>query len=157
MDIALIRKVAAAELGRRALDELTATPDDSLDSVYLAKAAQAEDPDLFRTAMRMSGDSIGNYENLGGTFKKQAFGAPMFQVAAAPDPMAQAQASAAKPPAPAATGPKPPTPTSAGPQGAPSVARPGAGGPQAAGTTNPMQMPTTPKIPGATGQGAGSQ
>jgi hypothetical protein len=69
MDIVLIRRMAAEELEKRAFAELTGEEDTSLDSIFLAKAAQAEDPELFRIAMRMQGDPIGNYEVLGGKYK----------------------------------------------------------------------------------------
>ena len=162
VDVEHIRKVATAERGKHALAELTSAPDDSLESVYFSKAAHVEDPDLYRIALHMGGDPIGNYENLGGTFKKQAFGTPMFQAQAAPDPMAQVAAAAApgvKPPTPASTGAKPPSPTSsAGPTGTTGTTG-GMGGPAAsgAGGANPMQQPSTPTIPGATGQSAGAQ
>jgi hypothetical protein len=121
MDIGLIRRMAAEELEKRAFAELTGEEDTSLDSIFLAKAAQAEDPELFRIAMRMEGDPIGNYEVLGGAFKKQAFGQAMFKAAPAPDP--KVQATGAKPPT--ASGPKAPSgptgPTGGGGTGAPAV------------------------------------
>lgn len=95
MDLVYIRKLAARDAGRRALDELTAESSAPLDDVMLHKAAQAEDPELFRMAMTMPGDPIGNYEVLGGTFKeKRAFGQPMFQSASASTGMKAPTASA---------------------------------------------------------------
>lgn len=140
MDIAYIRKTAARMQGQRALAELTAEPSSPLDDVMLHKAAQAEDPELFRIAMTMQGDPIGNYEVLGGTFKKEAIGAPMFQVAAAPDPVGQVAQT--PPTQPGASAPKPSSTT--GPQG---------GG----GSTNPgkIQSIQEPKIPGASSQSSG--
>jgi len=112
-DIALIRKLAAQELGKRALVELTAEPDDSLDRVLLYKAAQAEDRPLFEICMRLPGDAINNYEALGGKFKA-AFGQPMFGTAPAPDP--KVQAVGLKQPTSGSSGPKAPSGT-VGPQG----------------------------------------
>ena len=122
-DIGLIRKLAAQELGKRALAELTAEPDDSLERVLLYKAAQAEDRPLFEICMRLPGDAINNYEALGGKFK-QAFGQPIFGTAPAPDP--KVQAAGLKQPTSSSSGPKPPT-GSVGPQG----------GGDNAGTPNP--------------------
>jgi hypothetical protein len=112
-DIALIRKLAAQELGKRALAELTAEPDDSLDRVLLYKAAQAEDSTLFKIAMDLSSDPLCTYEALGGKFK-QAFGQPMFGPASAPDP--KVQASGLRPSSSSSSGPKSPSGT-VGPQG----------------------------------------
>lgn len=69
MDVARLRKIASAELGKRALAELTAEEDTSLDSVLLAKYAQAEDLGLFQIAMRLPGHPVHNYEAMGGVFK----------------------------------------------------------------------------------------
>lgn len=140
MNVAYIRKVAARQVGKRALDELTAEPSAPLDDVMLHKAAQAEDPELFRMAMTMPGDPIGNYEVLGGTFKKEAIGAPMFQVAAAPDPVGQVSQS--MPSQPGSLAPK--ASTSTGPQGGGSSSNPGK-----------IQSIQEPKIPGASNQPSG--
>jgi len=78
MDVGLIRKVASSELGRRALDALTGTPDDSVDSIFLHKTAQVEDPELLRTAAWMGGDALRNYENLGGKYKTAEKDMPPF-------------------------------------------------------------------------------
>ncbi len=69
MDVGLIRKLAARAAGERAFADLTREDDTSLDQVLLQKAASAEDPDLFRIAMRMLGEPMKNYEALGGQYK----------------------------------------------------------------------------------------
>ena len=97
MDAATIRKLAARVAGEAAFAELTSEEDNSLDQVLLHKVACAEDRSLFEIAMRLPGDAVNNYEALGGTFKKQAFGQPMFSAAPAPDPKLEATA-ALKPP-----------------------------------------------------------
>ena len=154
-DVGLIRKLASAELGKRALADLTREPDDSLESIHLSKLAHVEDPDLYSIALSMGGDPIGNYETLGGTFRKQAFGTPMFQATAAPDPVVQTAgvASGMKGPTSSSAGPKPPSPTSStgssGGSSMPSM-------PSAAGASS-VPQPSMPSITGATGQSAGGQ
>lgn len=146
MNIGYIRKVAELERGRSALDELTAGPTTPLDDVFLHKAASAEDPELLRIAEHMGGDPLANYENLGGTFKKQAFGTPMFQASAAPDPVVQAAGVTAglKSPTSAPSGPRPPSSRGSAMGGGSSV-------------PSSVPQPSAPSISGAAGQGAGSQ
>ena len=57
-----------------ALEDLCGERDDSLESIHLSKLAHVEDPELYRIALGMGGDPLGNYETLGGTFRKQASG-----------------------------------------------------------------------------------
>ena len=210
VDVEYIRKVAAHELAKRSFDELSTVevPDTSLDDVFLHKAAQAEDPDLFRIAMNFEGDALKNYETLGGKYKiageqsdditrsaallaltgagvgaldggvkgilpgagygalaggggaalahalsvltKRAFGQPIFQASAAPDPVVTASQSMSLKP-PGASGLKAPSATSAtsGSGGGTSVSsQPSLSG--GGSQNNPM---STPSIPGATGSG----
>lgn len=203
LDVALIRKVAAADLGRRALDELTssASPDNSLGEVLQTKVASAVDPELFKVAASMPGDADENYVAFGGKYKtgawitpqdlrslkqvvkdnpgkaaaggaaalaagegtrralkKEAFGQPMFQVSAAPDPsqtMGAPGAAAGAPKPAAAAAPAPAAPAAGGMSGGPmGAAGPSMGGMKApgAGGGNPMAGPSIPKIPGAGGE-----
>lgn len=135
VDTDFIRKVAAIELGKSAFESLTSSngPDDSLEHVFLIKRAQVEDEELYKLASRLPGDPLVNYEVMGGGYKKQAFGTPMFSGAPAPDPKVQASAQAPASQA-APSGPKAPTGASG------SV---GAGAPSVGGTS-------APSVPGAT-------
>jgi hypothetical protein len=158
MDVGLIRKLAAKAAGERAFADLTREDDTSLDQVLLQKAASAEDPDLFRIAMRMPGDPMKNYEALGGQYKvayvdpislteeqaaedevlKQAFGQPMFSAAPAPDPKLEAASLSS------------PSPSSSGPTGpkAPSASSGPSGGGSSAGSPKVQSVPE-PSVPGA--------
>lgn len=140
MDAASIRKVAARVAGETAFAELTREEDNSLDQVLLHKAASAEDRPLFEIAMRLPGDAVNNYEALGGTFKKQAFGQPMFSPAPAPDP--KLEAASLKPPSASSGGSSGPTrpSTSSGSQG--SAPSSDAGGPK-------VQSMPEPSVSGA--------
>lgn len=133
MDIDHIRKLASLEQGRQYLEgrfgpkEVSATA-----AVLLTKAGSADDPGLLRLASKMSGDTLQNYELLGGTFEKAALGAPMFQ-------MSVPGAPALKPPAPR-VGP----------------AQPSAQGASAGGGGGSIPQVSEPKIPGQQQlQGAG--
>lgn len=146
-DVREIRKVAARVLGEGAFADLTKdlVEDDSLDQVLIYKAAQADNRPLFEIAMKLPGNPINNYEALGGTFKKEAFGQPMFSAAPAPDPKVQA-AGMSSSPSGSSSSPKPPSGTS-GPQG-------GGGSSGSTGAPKVQSVPE-PSVPGA-GASAGT-
>lgn len=125
----LVRKTAA----RLAFEDLTAPPRESaLAVVSRDKAAAATDPELFKIAADLTesvDEALALYENMGGTFEKNAFGNPMFspiQLAGSP------AVAGARPPAPAGGVAAPAAPTAA-------PAAPGAQGPK----PNPSQAYTT--------------
>lgn len=68
MDISLLRKMASTEMGRRYLQ---APEVDPVAEALLVKAANA-DQELLKIASRLPGDTLENYEQLGGTFKLAA-------------------------------------------------------------------------------------
>lgn len=72
-----IRKLASLERGRRFLLEKTEVAPSA--ALLMAKAASANDPELLKIAAELPGDTLQNYEALGGTFDKEAIGAPMFK------------------------------------------------------------------------------
>jgi len=87
MDIGYVRKKASLELGRKQLQDPVP---DAAAVVLLQKAATA-DQELLKIASRLPGDTLENYEELGGTFSKEAIGTPMFQPAAPAQPGQQPQ------------------------------------------------------------------
>ena len=149
MDVEFIKMAARLENGRRYTERETEI--DPASVLLLQKAASAEDPELLRIASSLDGDTLTNYEALGGKYKA-AFGQPMFQMQA---PQMGAQPGAG---GPAAAGGmphlKPAGAPGAGPAGAPGagVKPPGMGAGAGAGSTNPMKRPSTPQIPGAGAQ-----
>jgi hypothetical protein len=68
MNIARLRKMASAEIGRRYLQSPQLDP---VAETLLVKAASA-DQELLKIASRLPGDTLENYEELGGTFKTAA-------------------------------------------------------------------------------------
>jgi hypothetical protein len=134
MDIDYIRKKASLDQGRRYLED---SEFDAAAVVMLHKAAAAENRDLLIIAGMLPGDTMENYEELGGTFRKEAIGAPMFQAGG----VGQTPRAPGTPTI-ATNVPKPP--------GAMALARgqtPGAG--MAGGNVAPIKEPTVPGIPGA--------
>jgi len=100
MNISEIRKKASLALGRKYLEDPVP---DSTAVILLQKAASA-DQELLKIASRLPGDTLENYEELGGTFSKQALGAPMFAAGAPAQPQ---QPQAIKPLAPKIPGTAP--------------------------------------------------
>lgn len=133
LDIELIRKKAALEVGRRELESVVEV--DPLVAFQFQKAAAAEDPGLMALAASLPGDTLEVYEAMGGKYKA-AFGQPMFQAQAAPPPTGMPTVGA--PAGGAGAGPKPLKPPSIGGQGA-------------GGTTTIKE----PKIPGQNGLASG--
>jgi hypothetical protein len=85
MNINHIRKLASIERGKRYMEErFGPRPVDAVAHTHLLKAAQAEDRGLLMIASRLPGPTLETYEALGGTFKKEAIGVPMFNVGGSP-------------------------------------------------------------------------
>jgi hypothetical protein len=141
MNTDLIRKMASRELARRYFKEDTEI--NPVSEVLLHKAASAENRQLLNVASQLSGDTLENYEALGGTFRKQAFGTPMFSVGGQQQ---QPQAAPGVPGMPSAA-PKPPAVAKPG-------QLPGAGASGAGGAGGGIPSIKEPKIPGQNmGQG----
>ena len=70
--------------------------------------AAGADPELMKIAMRLAGDGsvLEMYERLGGTFKKEAFGTPMFQPPSMPQAPAMGAPTVAQAPKPAGATPQ---------------------------------------------------
>lgn len=154
-DVDLIRDLAAKTANAKAFDSLFQRAEYSVyGELDLAKAASAEDPELFKTAASLSEDVDGTftlYETMGGKYKA-AFGAAMFT----PSPATGAQSTGQ---VPAQTGmPKASAPgtaprpmggaSSAGGTAAPTV---GTHSQPSATKTQPVTMPNTGTVsaPGA--------
>jgi hypothetical protein len=79
----LIRRLSAREMEKRAFEELT-TPfaESSLEALDSMKLAAVEQPELFKAALTLAGNThhaLEDYEAWGGTYK-HAFGQQMFDV-----------------------------------------------------------------------------
>jgi hypothetical protein len=77
MNIAYIRKLAMMENGRRYLEKEAQV--DPVSELLLQRASTANDRELLKISSVLPGDTMENYEAMGGTFDKEAIGAPMFQ------------------------------------------------------------------------------
>jgi len=69
MNIDAIRKIASIEQGRRYFEEVPAI--DPVTEIAFYKAADAQDPELLRIAAQLPGDTLGNYEALGGKYGRR--------------------------------------------------------------------------------------
>lgn len=142
--INLIRKTAS----RQAFEELTAPRVVDTPALSL-KLAAVDDLDLFKVATDLASDvdeALQLYENMGGTFEKSAFGAPMFgQNQMAGSPALQAGMTPKAPNVGAAVAAiKPPA------QANPAAAQGGQGGGAPMSTTTTTKQvvaPSTPSTP----------
>ncbi len=101
----LIRHFYSVEQGRQVMESLGKTAASPLALVTLRQKMEkvsVADPELMKIALRVVGDGnvLEVYERLGGTFKKEAIGTPMFQPPSMPS----------VPPMSAPTVPQAPTP-----------------------------------------------
>lgn len=141
IDVDYIRKTASLQMGKKVFEDQEV---DVVSEVFLHKLGSATDKGLLAVAQSLDGDTLQNYEVLGGQFKKEAIGAPMFSGGAAPPPGVGAPSAGAQP-------------AGAGVGGAPKMPKPGQQ--QGQGSQGPqmpsmnIQTPSEPKIPGQSGVG----